>query len=196
MGKAKAFVGRAFFLAPIMFVMLLFAVAAGAAETPEYGGILKIVDMAEGGTPIGVPWENFTIDSKLETPVIETLLNEDFKGKLYPHLATGYKVDQTARTITFTLRKGVKFHDGTDFNAEAVRWTWQMAMDAKVAPGWESVEAVDEYTVRVHFKTYQNDFLSRAGQRGMGIISPATFKKNGIEWARWNPVGTGPFKFV
>jgi peptide/nickel transport system substrate-binding protein len=177
-------------------VLLLVASGIGRAQTPEYGGILRIIDMAEGANPIGVPWENFTIDTKLMTPVIETLYDEDFSGKIHPHLATSYKVDLKNKTLTFTLGKGVKFHDGTDFDAEAVRWCWQQAIDAKVAPGWDSVEAVDQYTVRVHFKTFQNDFLNRAGTRAFGIISPSAFKKNGIEWARWNPVGTGPFKFV
>ena len=182
--------------AVVVCVMLLVTNGVVLAQTPEYGGILRIIDMAEGANPIGVPWENFTIDTKLMTPVIETLYDEDFVGKIHPHLATSYKVDLKGKTITFSLTKGVKFHDGTDFNAEAVRWCWQQAIDAKVASGWESVEAVDPQTVRVHFKSFQNDFLNRAGTRAFGIISPTAFKKNGIDWARWNPIGTGPFKFV
>lgn len=180
----------------VLCVGFLLQLSVARAQTPQYGGTLRIIDMAEGATPIGVPWENFTIDSKLMTPVIETLFDEDFSGKIHPHLSTGYKIDLRNRTITFSLRKGIKFHDGTDFDAEAVRWNWQQAIDAKVAPGWDGVEVVDQYTVRVRFKSFQNDFLNRAGMRAFGIISPTAFKKNGLEWARWNPVGTGPFKFV
>ncbi len=176
-------------------LVLLLGTADVKAQTPQYGGIMKVVDMAEGAQPFGVPWENTTIDTKLMGPVIETLLLEHFSGKLYPHLATGYKIDENAKTITFTLRKGIKFHDGTDFNAEAVKWCWENAMKAKIASGWESVEAVGN-SVRVHYQKFQNDFLSRGASRSFGIISPAAFKKNGLDWARWNPVGTGPFKFV
>jgi peptide/nickel transport system substrate-binding protein len=180
----------------VLTFLFLGGTAARAAETPQYGGVMKVCDMAEGAAPIGVPWENATIDTKLMTPVIETLLVEDTSGKTYFHLATAYKVDENAKTITFTLRKGVKFHDGTDFNAEAVRWNWQNAIDAKIAIGWESVEAIGTDTVRVHYKNFQNNFINRGASRSFGFISPTAFKKNGIEWARWNPVGTGPFKFV
>ncbi len=68
----------------IVCVMLLVANGIAGAQTPEYGGILRIIDMAEGANPIGVPWENFTIDTKLMTPVIETLYDEDFVGKIHP----------------------------------------------------------------------------------------------------------------
>ena len=166
------------------------------AETPQYGGIIKIVDMAEGAQPLGVPWENQTIDTKLMPPVIETFLREDVSGKVSPHLAKDYKVDLENKTITFWLHEGIKFHDGTDFNAEAAKWCVQKAMDNKVARGWDSVEVVDDYTVRIHFENYRNDFLNRAASRSVGMISPTAFEKNGIKWARWHPVGTGPFKFV
>ena len=68
----------------IVCLMLLVTNGVAGAQTPEYGGILKIIDMAEGAKPIGVPWENFTIDTKLMTPVIETLLDEDLRGKDLP----------------------------------------------------------------------------------------------------------------
>ncbi len=182
-----------FFL--ITAALLLFAVPSVKAQTPQYGGVMKVIDMAEGAQPLGVPWENTSIDTKLMAPVIETLLLEDPTGKVYPHLATAYKIDTNSKTITFTIRKGVKFHDGTEFNAEAVRWNWDNAIKSKLASGWESVEAVGD-TVRVHYTAFENDFINRSASHSFGIISPTAFKKNGIEWARWNPVGTGPFKFV
>ncbi len=198
MGENRIFPRRTMVAALIVLSALSLAVAGAglAAEPPQYGGVMKVCDMAEGAAPIGVPWENATIDTKLMTPVIETLLLEDNSGKTYYHLATSYKIDTNAKTLTFTLRKGVKFHDGTDFNAEAVRWAWQNCIDAKIAVGWEKVEASGDNQVIVHYKNYQNDFLTRGASRSFGFISPTAFKKNGIEWARWNPVGTGPFKFV
>ena len=191
----RAFLRQAACLSLLIMAPLLLAGTAVGAEAPQYGGIMKVVDMAEGGQPLGVPWENTTIDTKLMGPVIETLLIEDPSGMLYPHLATGYSIDTNGKTITFTIRKGVKFHDGTDLNAEAVRWNWENAINAKIAPGWESVEAVGD-NVRVHYRAFENDFANRGASRSFGVISPTAFKKNGLEWARWNPVGTGPFKFA
>ena len=146
----------------ISLITLVMPATSGiSAETPQYGGILKIVDMAEGAQPIGVPWENQTIDTKLMPPVIETLLMEDVSGKVSPHLAKKYNVDLENKTITFWLHEGIKFHDGTDFNAEAAKWCIEKAIEGKVARGWDSVEVVDDYTVRIHFENYRNDYLNR-----------------------------------
>ncbi|HEJ83346.1 MAG TPA: hypothetical protein ENO25_02155, partial [Desulfobacteraceae bacterium] len=142
MRKAKLFTTLMIGMSLIVFGTILSP--ATNAETPQYGGIIKIVDMAEGAQPIGVPWENQTIDTKLMPPVIETLLREDVSGKVSPHLAKDYKVDLENKTITFWLHDGIKFHDGTDFNADAAKWCIQKAMDNKVARGWESVEVVDD----------------------------------------------------
>ena len=120
MTKIKVSLWQIVGLSLIMSVMLAPAIAG--AETPRYGGVLKIIDMAEGAAPLGSPWETRGIDTKLQKPVLEGLLREDVSGKYYPHLATSYKIDQANNTITLTLQKGVKFHDGTDFNAQAVKW--------------------------------------------------------------------------
>ena len=58
----------------IVFGMILLAITGVKAASPQYGGVMKVVDMAEGAAPIGAPWENNTIDTKLMGPVVETLL--------------------------------------------------------------------------------------------------------------------------
>ncbi len=189
----KVFVGL---LLVSLISMLPTVAGAQKASDPQYGGILRIVDMAEGAQPIGVPWENNTIDTKLMPPCVETLLSEKVSGKVEPHLAKDYKVDIENKYITFYLHEGIKFHDGTDFNAKSAKWNLDHAIEAKVAQGWDAVEVVDDYTIRIRFTNYQNVFLSRAAGRSTGMISPTAFEKNGIEWARWNPVATGPFTFV
>ena len=66
-----------------------------------------------------------------------------------------------------------------------------------VVKGFLSVDVVDDYTVRVNVDKYQNNFLNfLASSYGGGMVSPTAFEKKGTEWAMWNPVGTGPFKFV
>lgn len=165
------------------------------AGKPVYGGILKIVNPAEGAQPLGVPWQTTTIDTLLMTPVVENLVREDTSGNIHPYLATEWKIDKTAKTITFTLRKGVKFHDGTDFNAQAVVFNWEQTIAAKQVPGWTGVKLIDDYTVQVTYENYSNAYLSRAAGKVTGIISPTAFKEKGLEASKFSPVGTGPFKF-
>jgi peptide/nickel transport system substrate-binding protein len=164
-------------------------------QQAQKGGILRVVENAEGGAPIGTPWEIRGIDTKLPKPAIETLLREDPNGNYSPWLTESWSVDTAKNSLTLTLAKGVKFQDGTDFNAEAVKWNLQKAIDAKNVTGWTSFDVVDDRTLRINTEAYQNNYLSLlAGTTVGGMISPTAFNKNGLEWARSNPVGTGPFK--
>jgi len=197
MGKREGFIQQMVALTMIVFVMLSLSISnAGAASNPEYGGVLKIVDVAEGAQPLGSPWDVRGIDSKLMKPVIESLIREDINGNYHPWLATEWKIDQAKNTITVSLRKGVKFHDGTDLNAKAVKWGIDQAIEAKQVKGFLSVDAVDEYTIRVNVDKYQNNYLNYLASSMCNPVSPLTFEKKGKEFAMWNPVGTGPFKFV
>jgi peptide/nickel transport system substrate-binding protein len=163
--------------------------------TAQNGGIMRVVENAEGGAPLGTPWEIRGIDTKLPKPAVESLLREDPNGNYTPWLAESWTVDTATNSLTLKLNKGVKFQDGSDFNAEAVKWNLQHAIDAKNVTGWKSFDAVDESTLRINFEAYQNDYLSAlSGTTVGGMISPTAFNKNGLEWARSNPVGTGPFK--
>jgi peptide/nickel transport system substrate-binding protein len=114
---------------------------------------------------------------------------------MYPKLATSWETAKDLSSITFYLRQGVKFHDGTPFNAEAAKWNLDIYLErgTGAAASWSSVEALDEYTIRINLKpgAYTNTQLTT----GYGMISPTAVQKNGIDWANVNPVGTGPFKF-
>jgi ABC-type transport system substrate-binding protein len=91
-----------------------------APGTQKRGGILKVITGAP--TNIGIPWEaNSPPDLWYANPAIETLLKTNDKGQPIPWLATAWTVAPDNKSITFTLRKGVKFHDGTDFNAAALK---------------------------------------------------------------------------
>ncbi len=167
-----------------------------SSAQPQSGGTLKVVENAEGGASIGTPWEISGIDTKLPKPAIETLLRETPQGKYFPWLASKWDVDTAKSTITIGLNPGIKFHDGTDFNADAVVWNFQKAIDAKQITGWKSMDVVDPLTVRVNLTSYQNVILNTlSGLTQAGMISPTAFQKNGLEASRVNPVGTGPFKF-
>jgi peptide/nickel transport system substrate-binding protein len=171
---------------------------ATSSTATNYGGTLKILRNRSPGGPIGWPASVLGGDEEFIYPAVETLVRLDSSSKILPWLATGWTIAQDKSSITFQLRKGVKFHDGTDFNAQAAKFNLDAVMAAKKAGtlSWTSVAVVDDYTVRVNLTSYDNTILPNlAGAAGM-IVSPTTFQKNGIDWAQSNPIGTGPFKFA
>jgi peptide/nickel transport system substrate-binding protein len=186
----------------MMLVFMLLVASSqilyAAEPKPVYGGTMAISDSSEEAN-IGYPPKMMRpLSMRQGGPAIESLLRTDKTGKLVPWLATAFKEDAKAQTITLTLRKGVKFHDGTDFNAEAVKWNMEQSVASK-STGTDkikSVDIVDSSTVRINLTGWDSTFLSNLAQFVGLMISPAAFKKNGEDWCANNPVGTGPFQFV
>jgi len=160
----------------------------------RYGGVLKIVSDSVPGAP---GWPPEIIGASMESPMmcLEGLLRDDISGGVYPWLAESYDVADDYTSITFKLRKGIRFHDGSDFNAEVVKWNLDSMIEANRSPFWDSVDIVDDYTVRVNVNEFNNIVLRTFGDANL-IISKESYDKNGLDWVRVNPVGTGPFKFV
>jgi len=132
--------------------------------------------------------------------VVETLVSVDESGKTIPKLVESWDVSPDGKTYTFHLRKGVKFHDGTPFNAEAAKFCIEWGGGRKPAyrKFIDRMEIIDDYTLRVQLNSYYYPFLlDLASGWNSFVISP-----NAVEPA-WDPngklvnyVGTGPFKLV
>jgi peptide/nickel transport system substrate-binding protein len=169
------------------------------AGGPEYGGTLRCV---AGSLPsnLGYLPEKWPVDDYYMLPVIERLAEWDETGHMVPVLTEDWDIDVDAMTITWYLKQGIKFHDGTDFNAEAVRWNFQQGIDTNsLTDGQfvESLEVVDEYTLTMHLNSFSWMMMENYGLSP--IVSPTAYESSGateeerIEWARSNAVGTGPF---
>jgi len=174
--------------------------------TPLTGGTLRIIG---GAVPknLGYGPEKAPSDSFLMLPVLEHLCEWGPEGGiLIPVLATSWESDHTANTITWHLRQGVKFTDGTPFNAEAVRWNFQLAIDNNTLTSGqfiESLEVKDDYTMVMHmtqfdWQTIQNYGLTQCISptsylTAGGTIPSGSDNEKSKDWARANAVGTGAF---
>lgn len=127
---------------------------------------------------------------------VEPLLLCDDDGTLIGHLATEWKVGPDGKSITLNLRKGVKFHDGTEFNAEAVKFNLEKRKEFNPAelPGLTSIDIIDTYTIRLNIGRFSDVIFNNLWAHAGMIASPAQIAK-GEEAAQFHPVGTGPFKF-
>ena len=177
------------------------ATTAKTSTSPSIttGGTLKVADYTLSvnvGYPQGITSGYIKRDA---APGVENLVHVDSQGVIQPWLATSWVQDPAAATITLTLRNDVKFHDGTDFNADAVKWNLDEAVTAKQMASTlvKSVDVIDPTHVRINMVSWNNGLIDSLGSSFIGMmISPTTFKANGGKnWAANNPVGTGPFKF-
>jgi glutathione transport system substrate-binding protein len=145
---------------------------------------------------------NSTLSMAVGKSYYEGLFAFDKDLKIVNLLATGYDVSADGLVYTIKLKHGVKFQDGTDFNAEAVKVNIDRVMDKanhlarfNQFNRIKSVEAVDPYTVKFTLTEPFSPFINSLAHPSAMMISPAALKKYGKDIA-FHPVGTGPFEFV
>ncbi|WP_422122668.1 ABC transporter substrate-binding protein [Planococcus sp. X10-3] len=183
----------------------------GAEESTEE----KILIFGRGGDSVSLDPITVTDGEsfKVTKNIFDTLVNfGEQDTEIEGALASEWNAADDGLTYTFTLEEGVTFHDGTDFNAEAVvanfdRWA---AGDADQFPYYgsmfggfgddeghviESVEATGDYEVTMTLKRPMAPFLKNLAMSPFGIASPTAFEEQGDAFGD-NPVGTGPFQFV
>jgi len=139
----------------------------------------------------------------LTNPVLENLVHTDAQERIIPWLAESIDISTDGKTTTFHLLKGLKFQDGTPFNAEAVKFNLEKVVAANAASSSVlkkvvSYEIVDDYTLKVNFAKYDARFLLNLAQAGIGqIASPTAMSKvsNPQDIGKDHVIGTGPFKF-
>jgi ABC-type transport system substrate-binding protein len=192
---------RTWVLVLLVLLGVMLAPAAWAAMQPQSGGTLTY---AAGADPDSLDPAN--TDSNTGEAVGRMMYNYlvRFDGKLQivPDLATKWSNSKDGLVWTFTLRKGVKFHDGTPVNVEAVKYSFDRFLGAEKPlksglhlPIIKSVEIVDDSTVKFTLKAPFAFFLNNLAHSASAIVSPTAHKKWGKDLTL-HPTGTGPFRFV
>lgn len=164
---------------------------------------------AQGALVVGMQYEPVTLDPhvtgqanaiRILNNVVDTLVYADDVGGLNPFLATGWDVSDDGLVYTFQLRDDVVFHDGTPFNAEAVKFNFDRIMDPATASQsaisalqpYASSEVLGEFEIRVTLSEPSAIWLRNIATGPVGMLSPTAVAALGDQIAR-APVGSGPF---
>jgi peptide/nickel transport system substrate-binding protein len=183
-------------------------------ESSGYSGAWSTLDPAENKE--GAATQDFM------TAIYGQLFELGASGKVVPDLATGYTFSPDAKTVTITLRQGVKFTDGTPFNAQAVYYNWERdlgttAIKNGLNPPWlvamlpapkgsppgtaepaaaGAIQVTGPYTLVVHQIAPNGAFIDQLFDSIPNwIASPTALQKEGASFGQ-NPVGAGPFEVV
>lgn len=189
---------------------------AQAQATPENTVAIAIeANLSRMDPHASTTWNTFRVLMHVfEGFVAEDLTRDDVEQPpLVPALAESWDISEDGLTYTFNLRKGVTFHDGTVFDAQAVKFNMDRMLDPEfeyyqpVASGlmrwmWQDLDSykvIDDHTFEIKLSSPNIEFLRRLAMGGSGtprFISPASIEKNGNDGVETNPVGTGPYQFV
>lgn len=131
--------------------------------------------------------------------VYDRLVEMGADGKIYPHLLKEWDVSEDGMSISFTLRDGVKFHDGSELNSEVLKWFLENLSTGKskyMVAAVDTIDIKDNLTVVMNMSRPDPNILYNFTSSFTGIPSKVAVEKYGEEYGRKHVVGTGPFKFV
>jgi peptide/nickel transport system substrate-binding protein len=177
---------------------------AVAQDTPKPGGKLVVGLQSEPSDNIDPHVTPWAVSHNIMMNVYDTLVWQDpADGSFKPGLADSWQAAPDGLSYTLKLKSGVKFHDGTDFNADAVKYNLDRIADPATKSGFSAnllgpyagTQVIDPQNVKVTFKTPYAPFLDSASQAFLGMVSPTAVAKYGKDFGVTAAVGSGPFMF-
>ena len=200
------------FVLPVIALSLAVSFASAQAESVvRYGISMADIPLTTGQPDRGAGAYQFSAYTIYDPLIAWEMDVSDRPGKLIPGLATEWKVDEAdKKKWRFTLRKDVKFHDGSTFDADAVIWNLDKVLNEKAPqfdkrqsaqvktrlPSVASYAKIDDGTVEITTKTVDSFFPYQ--MLWFLVSSPAQYEKLGKDWDKFasQPSGTGPFKLT
>jgi peptide/nickel transport system substrate-binding protein len=206
-GKALRFVGLAFVLGIVALLAALPSSAGRGKATDTSTLVISRSADPQGLDPAEIVSTGAGGGVETFIASYERLFNVTASGKIVPGLATSWKVSKNGLVYTINLRKGVKFHDGSPFNASEVRYTWQriMGVNGPAAQYWrpvKDIKVVSPYVAQIVLGKVDPTLISTlAGERGSYIgPSSACVKAHESKPGDWavdyfatHECGTGPY---
>lgn len=193
---------RISFLLVVCLLVTMFAACKGNGDTPDTPDArndLVLVLNADIASLHPSDWTT-TDEHRVGLQIYDTLLYSALDGAevLSPCLAESWEVSDDGLTYTFYLRDDVTFHDGTPMTAEDVAFSAELFRNSNyqgaVVDGLDTIEVIDEHTIRLTTAEVNAPFLENLGQLQVG--SKAYYDSVGEEEFSQKPVGTGAYKFV
>ncbi len=199
MKKLNSFSRVFVFLFTLLLGMSQSALLLGTAqaETTEKELVISVDPAAKGTAtlnPLKIQWGTSALYA-----IYDGLVERGIDGKYYSALADSWVMSDDALSWTFNLKKGVKFHDGSIFNAEVVKWFME---EMRKSPSDYMVQSIKEVTVNDPYSvTFKMDYpdpnlLYNLSSVYMKIPSKKAIEEYGDEFGIKYVVGSGPFKFV
>ena len=174
---------------------LAFTFGSAAVASADEGEAIFVLSTSEVGAPTYDPIRAILLNFGTSL-IYDTLVVRDADQSVHPLLAESWESSPDGMIWTFNLRQGVTFHNGEPFNAETVaRWipSFEGSENAYLVGAIESVEVVDDHTVRFIMARPEPNLLYNLSTVFMGIPEPNAYEALGEDYGVTEAVGTGPY---